>query len=76
MSFHDVISTQIRELVAAGVPAANITAPLINGLAHVLVAANRSVPADIQKESLEGMVEIARNELDEAVVHYDKILPR
>lgn len=78
MTFHSMLLTRIQAMAEAKVPASEITAPLVAALAHVLVATSRSHSSDpaVQRSSLHGMVEIVRNELDEAVAHYDKELAR
>lgn len=69
MSYPEQIDSAVREAVKNGLTSAYLSAPLINSLARILVGTART-----SGTSLDTVVEIARNELDEAVVHYDKVL--
>ncbi len=65
-----VLSDQIEDAVLAAIarkePATNITAPLLNMLARVLVAT-----AKTGGTSTSMLLDIATHELTEAVAHYD-----
>lgn len=75
MTLNDKIRAHVTDAIRDGTKTDCLTAPLINNLAMVLVLAARTGEPHLQREALIGLVEIARNELDEAVAHYDQVLP-
>lgn len=75
MTLDESIRGQVTAEIHKGVPTQNLTAALINNLALVLASAARSGNRAHRREALNGLVEIARNELDIAVAHYDQVLP-
>lgn len=59
------IESAVKEAIADREPATNITAPLLNMLARVLVGTAAASGASVDE-----LLDIACNELTEAVAHY------
>lgn len=73
MSFAETILAETKAAVASGMTVNEITAPLANAVALVLVAGCKAQGGD--NDCLENMVEVVRHELDRLVVHYVEVLP-
>ena len=65
IQFADDLDELVKLELAEGQPAALIVTPLVNMLARLTVGVHNKTGADIN-----GLLDILRNQLDEAVAHY------
>lgn len=65
IDFAQRIESAVKAELADQTPAAVIITPLVNMLARITVGVHTKTGADV-----EGLLDIIRNQLDEAVIHY------
>jgi len=76
LSLDDVIRERVNAAIRAGITCGELTAPLINNLAYVIAATSVSHDPAMKRQIRDELTETVRNELDEAIAHYDKVLSR
>lgn len=73
MSYEQTIAMTVEAAIADGKTIADVTVPLIDQIARaVVIGLKRNADNEHRRAARDGMVEIIRNQLDEAVARHDQ----
>jgi hypothetical protein len=76
VTYETTIAMAVEAAIAEGKTIAEVTNPLVDQIARsIIVGLRRSATPAVRRGARDGMVELIRNNLDEAVARYDQLDP-